>query len=420
MSRKNFHQDLETSPERGLGAILLTQFTGAFNDSAWKIIVKLLAIQALLTTLTQLDQSSIEERVQWQTFVISSAFTLPLMFFSLPSGFLADRFSKQRIMVWVKGFEALMMLAGFFLLLLSPHNVAFLTLILAFMGIHSAVFSPAKYGILPELLPKQSLTKGNARLELWTFVAIIAGTGGGGFLLQLSGGRPYLVALFLSLFSCVGFVASLKVPPVQAMRTSIDTGVLGLAWKNILRLPQLRMAVAANIVFWFLAALLDQNVLIYAKAVLRVSDAAAALPLTLFGVGIGLGSLLAERWSHGDIAPKLIAWGASLMGVCLLLTSLLSPELMILSALMILLGTGSGLASVPIQALIQWHAPADIRGAVISQSNFLTFGGVFLGGLLAWMLSKQGQAPGRIFLWAAFICASGWVYFKPSAYKRSP
>src|SRR5262245_40591521 len=171
--------------QRPLRGLLAAQFLGAFNDNAWKMIVTFLAVAPLDPVSAAYDAET--QRV---TTIALIAFTLPLVLFSLPAGLLADRLSKRTMIVLLKGLELLLMLAAAVALAIAPHGGPVAIAILALMGLQSALFSPAKYGILPELLPHERLVAGNGQLELWTFLAIIGGTAGGGPLLDACAARP--------------------------------------------------------------------------------------------------------------------------------------------------------------------------------------------------------------------------------------
>jgi acyl-[acyl-carrier-protein]-phospholipid O-acyltransferase/long-chain-fatty-acid--[acyl-carrier-protein] ligase len=169
------------SESSSISNLLRAQFFGAFNDNAWKMIVAFLAIKS--ATQGILPQSVEFESVsQIQTTLTFVVFTLPLMLFSLPAGALADRISKTRVIVILKAIELLLMLLAT-VSLIWPEHISPL-IVLGLMGVQSALFSPVKYGIIPELLPHESISKGNGRLEMWTFLAIILGTALGGMLLD--------------------------------------------------------------------------------------------------------------------------------------------------------------------------------------------------------------------------------------------
>jgi acyl-[acyl-carrier-protein]-phospholipid O-acyltransferase / long-chain-fatty-acid--[acyl-carrier-protein] ligase len=122
---------------RGFFWFFWTQFLGAFNDNFYKIIV----------TLVALDIPVSAGGGKHYIPLIGGLFILPFLLFSGYSGYLADVYSKKKVLVAVKCFEIVAMSLGllaFFLNRMEPMLV-----VVFLMGLHSTIFSPAKYGILP-------------------------------------------------------------------------------------------------------------------------------------------------------------------------------------------------------------------------------------------------------------------------------
>src|SRR5690606_36081480 len=203
------------APRHPLRGLVVAQFCGAFNDNAWKLMVALLAMRAALDAGTGVD---LETGAQARTTIAFVTFALPLAFVSIFAGVLADRLSKRNIIVWVKGAEVFLMTAAAVALWLHPAGGIAALVVLALMGAHSAIFSPAKYGILAEILPHERLSAGNGTIEMWSFIAIIAGTAAGGLLLDAAGMNVWLAPACLAVLAAAGFVAALGVPRVPAAR----------------------------------------------------------------------------------------------------------------------------------------------------------------------------------------------------------
>ncbi|RMH06979.1 MAG: MFS transporter, partial [Nitrospirae bacterium] len=374
------------SPLRGL---LIAQFLGAFNDNAWKLLVTLLAIRQLAAHMAPGPQ--FEAASQAQTTLTFVVFTFPLIVVSLVAGVFSDRFSKRSVIVVLKAVEIVLMGVGTLALLANPSGGVWPLVVLAAMAVQSALFSPAKYGILPELLPHECLSAGNGQLELWTFLAIIAGTVSGGVLLDLAGSSPWLAGLLLCFLAVCGFLAALTVPPVP--RSRMEGGVratLHGAWEAVRSDSLLRVGIGGNIAYWTIASLVGQDVLIYAKAVLGLADSWVGTPLATFGFGVGLGSILAGILSSAKVEMGLIPVGVIGLVIPLCLMGMLSPALSGTLAGMAFLGLASGLIVVPFNALIQWRAPHDRKGAVIAFSNTLVFAGILIGSLGAGGLAQLG------------------------------
>ena len=227
-------------PLRGL---LIAQFCGAFNDNAWKLMVALLAIRQATSQMA--PGPELETAAQTQTTITFIIFTLPLVLLSLIGGTLADRLSKRTVIISMKIVEVFLMSAGTLALWLNPTGGVLPLIVLCGMGVHSALFSPSKYGILPELIPHERLTAGNGLLEVWTFAAILTGTAAGGFLLQTSGEQLWMAPLALAVLSIAGLVAAFTVPRVSPARTAGGVGsTIRGAWAAIRAERTLRFSIA--------------------------------------------------------------------------------------------------------------------------------------------------------------------------------
>ena len=93
----------------------------------------------------------------------------------VPAGQIADRFSKTRVLQITKAFEIGVMVFGIFALI--QHRIDMLLVVLFCLAAQANFFSPAKYGILPEITGEEQLARANGLVELSTFAAIVIGTG---------------------------------------------------------------------------------------------------------------------------------------------------------------------------------------------------------------------------------------------------
>jgi acyl-[acyl-carrier-protein]-phospholipid O-acyltransferase/long-chain-fatty-acid--[acyl-carrier-protein] ligase len=409
--------DSTRTPSRPLAGLLVAQFLGAFNDNAFKMMVALLAVGAV--------KAQGEAAAQWETTLAFVVFTLPLMLGSLPAMLLGDRVGKRDLIVWTKLLEVVLMGLGAWALATMPVGWAPL-LVLGGMGLQSALFSPGKYGILPEVLPHDRLTAANGKLEAASFLAIILGTATGGLLLdQLEKiGAPlwYGGALLVAL-AVVGFAASLFVPRTKPASVAAEPfgAVLRESWRVLRGDRTLWLATLGSVAFWGLASLLGQDVLVYGKQVLGFGDNYAGLPYALFAIGVGVGALLAGKISRGKVEVGLIPLGALGLGVGTLMLGLLVPGAFGTFFWMTVLGVASGFVVVPLNSLVQWRAPAARRGAIIALVNCLSFAGILAGNLGCLLLSQLGCSCAAILLVAAVLTlgATTWaIWLLPSALLR--
>jgi acyl-[acyl-carrier-protein]-phospholipid O-acyltransferase / long-chain-fatty-acid--[acyl-carrier-protein] ligase len=394
------------NPKGPLRGLLIAQFFGAFNDNAWKLIVTLLAIR--MVRAHAVGDEALQSGSQSEVALAFVVFTLPLVLVSLPAGLLADRLSKRSVILAMKWLEILLMASGMAALVLRPDDPRPLLVILGLMGVQAAIFSPAKYGILPEILPHERLSAGNALLESWTFLAIIAGSAAGGFLLDRAGERVWLGGLALTVCALVGLAGALAIPAVAPARTAPGLlAPLREAWRSMRSDRALWLAVLGSTCFWAIASLLGQDVLVYIKTVLQVPDSRSGIPLAIYGLGVGAGSLLAARLSASKVEFGLIPLGATALAVSTMALGIAAPGFAGTLLLMACLGAASGLLIVPLEALIQWRSPDDRRGAVIALTNVFVFSGVLAGSLAGLALARAGISARGIIVGAGLLTFAG-------------
>src|SRR5205823_8832846 len=227
----------------------------------------------------------------------------PFILFSMWGGFLADRFSKRTITTGVKVLEIGIMCFATVGLLFKNLPIGLASIFM--MGVHSAIFGPSKYGLLPELLPERKLSWGNGILELGTFLAIIGGTVAGGWLCKTFAAQPawsgvLLIALAIfGLFTSFGITKVAAADPAKQFRANLVADL----WRQVQFIRKdhvLWLANLGNTYFFALAALIQLLIVSYASDVLGVNDPQKTSYLqAATAVGIGLGSFAAGYLSGG-------------------------------------------------------------------------------------------------------------------------
>jgi len=360
---------------------MVAQFLEGFNDNALKILVSLFAIRIL-------------PPLEAARFIglVGALFIIPFIIFSPYAGFLADRFKKRNIIVVTKLAEVLIMV--FSLFAFKSGNLFVISLTLFLMASHSAFFSPSKYGILPELLDRENLSKGNGYLQMWTFVAIILGSAFGGQISHMFRENGYQASYILILFSIVGAVASFFISSdglghsAEKFKINAFKESMG-ALKEIRQDRWLFLTLIAICYFWFLGAVFQMNVLLYGKEMLRLSDSHASLLLVLTSIGIGAGSLLAGYFSEKKIEYGLVPLGAiGISAVCILI-GFVGQSVPKSFLIFLFLGCFSGIFIVPLNAYFQMKSPEDRRGKYLAASNIATSACILLASAYLWFFGGQ-------------------------------
>jgi len=388
----------------GFWSLIATQFQGAFNDNALKFLIIYLIIG------TNLSSDTAEAEV----LLVGVLFAAPFILFSMTGGFLADRFSKRTVTIGTKLFEIGVMLfaiAGF-----ARHSMTMSLAALFLASTQGALFGPAKYGLLPELLPEDRLSWGNGIIELGTFLAAIAGTLVGVNLSKWFEGRQEYSGVCFLAFSAIGLMTSLGISRVPAADPArkFQFNFLGDLWKNGRRIREDRvlwLAVAGNTFFFFLGALLQFDIVFYGRDVLRVPESESGFLQAAIAIGIGLGSLAAGYLSGGKIEYGLIPLGA--IGITLFGFLLAAPGLPFNAVLLLLaaLGFFGGFFIVPISALLQHRPEEQHRGGVLATANLLSFVGILLASVVYYVEKHSLRlGPAGIFFWTSFLTLAALIY----------
>ena len=378
---------------RGFWPLIGTQFQGAFNDNLFRYLIVYYLISLLAKDMAT---GVVDEGMSAQIASLATRlFSIPFIIFPGLFGAISDRYSKQRVTVWSKYIEIVIMCIG--MMAFYSASPKFLYVLLFCMLTQSALFSPSKYGILPEILPESQLSWGNGVLHMWTMVAIIAGTALAGPLcdiLQRGVGGVVIVGAVLVALSVAGTVSSHYIARPAAANPSKripfnpwsgTSPILKLFWSDRLLL----MTVVAYTYFWFAGMLLQQNLVTFGVATLELSNSQSSLTLACLALGIGLGSLSAGYMSRGKIEVGLMPLGA--LGLACFGAVLAMPGLEFSSCFMPLFGLGfsGGIFYVPMAATLQYRSPKEARGGVIATANVLTATGMFSAG---WLYGLMGRA----------------------------
>ncbi len=393
----------QTLRRPGLQAFLWTQFLGAFNDNVCKIIVTFLTFEHF--------------GAKTGAAVVGAVFILPFLLFSGYAGHLADAVSKRTVLIWCKVLEIVAMAAMIPALFVSARGVWWPMLaVLALMAVHSTFFSPAKYGIVPEALPAEDLSRANGLLEMSTFVAIVLGTVIGGEMFEAWRGEPWLTGSVLVVIAVVGTIMSLGIPTTHPTKSHQAFSLnpmseIGQGFARLARDRNLFMTVIGISFFWFLGALIQLTVLPFGQEELHVGEAASTRLFTALAIGIGFGSLVAGRLSGDRVELGLVPIGGFGMGLFSLLLVFVVPSYWLSMVALALVGFAGGWFAVPLNALLQ-HVPAENeKGRILATNNVANTVGILLASAALYVLGERmGMSGSQIIAWAGVLTLIATVY----------
>lgn len=357
-----------------------TQFLVGLIDNVYKFLIVyfLISVQGVENT----------HRIMAFTGAI---FVMPFLLFSASSGTLADRFSKRNVIIFAKTFEFIVVCIG--LACFYFQSVIGCYVILFLLATTSALFSPSKYGILPELVGTDRISKANGLMTSFTFLAIILGTFLASFILDYSN-RNFMLAAFGCVgISLAGMLASfcIEYTPPSGSEKKFKLFFLHeifeslkICWHD----PSLLMAVLGSSFFMFLGAFVQLNIIPFAMQSLGLTDIQGGYLFLLTAIGIGSGALLAGKISGKIIELGLVPIAAFLIAICCYTIDVFSSHFYVVTPLLMLLGFFGGIYQIPLDSFIQVTSPHQSRGQIIAATNFLSFFGVLAASALIYIITE--------------------------------
>jgi len=407
--------------ERRFLPFFLTQALGAFNDNVFKNALVLL----LTGSLMQLSEAQRNDYAN----IAPAIFILPFFLFSATAGQLAEKFDKATLIRLVKVLEiAIMLVAAWGFI---AHHVPTLMTCLFLMGVHSTLFGPIKYAILPQVLRDEELIGGNGLVEMGTSLAILFGIMLGGILIAMPGGELVasvaVVGIALLGLATAWFVPRTK-PTAPELRLSWN--IVAETWRNLSFMRGRRVVFLSCLGiswFWFYGSIFIAQLPNYAQHVLGGGPHVVTFLLALFSIGVGLGSLLCERLSGHKVEIGLVPFGSigmTLFGLDLWLAHpeassgvalgvrevLAQPGGWRIAIDLVLIGVFAGFYIVPLFALIQQRSEPELRARIIAGNNILNALFMVVASIMAIVLLRKGLSIPQLFLVTALLNAAVAIY----------
>jgi MFS transporter, LPLT family, lysophospholipid transporter len=356
--------------KKGFYTIMSAQFFSSLADNALLVA----AIEMLKTT----------NAPSWHVPALGPMFALFYVILAPFLGAFADAVPKGRVMFISNGIKVV----GCLMMLFGGHPL----LAYAVVGLGAAAYSPAKYGILTELLPNSQLVKANGWIEGLTVLSVIFGVVLGGQLVGQVVSRQLLafdvpmlntgidtapesaIAVIVLLY-VIAAVFNLRIPRTEAPLQPLAHGVIGLMrdfsscnarlWSDKLG----QISLGTTTLFWGILGNLRIIVFAWAAVALGYTVTQASSLVGVMAIGTAAGAVVASMRMRLDGATKVIPLGI-LLGLLLIVLNFIT-NVWVAGPFLILLGVMGGYLLVPMNALLQ-HRGANLMGAgrSIAVQNF--------------------------------------------------
>lgn len=369
---------------KGFAPLLIAQFLSALADNA--------LLFAAIALLAQLNSPHWHQPLLLQFFVISYIILAPFV------GGIADAYPKGRVMFYsnaIKFIGSLSMLLG-----MQPLYAY------AIVGVGAAAYSPAKYGILTELLPPKELVMANGWMEGSTVFAIILGSIIGGALAQFD---PLIAIIIITGLYLLAAVFNRYIPlfPIDHKLTKKNPLFMMKdfwhAFKVLWKDPQGQLSLAVTTLFWGAGASLRLIVIAWASYALQFNLEEATRLTAMVAFGIAIGSVIAARYISLKDSVKVLPAGILMGGF--VMTMVVIHDWHIAALIFLLIGALSGFFIVPLNALLQHRGHLLIgAGHSIAVQNFNeNIGILLLSGTYTWMVREEFSINTIIILLGLFV-----------------
>ena len=359
-------------PFRVVWPLMISQTIGAFNDNAMKAMLPVMAaVQFGKATMDSVNQQ------------VSILLILPFVIFAPLAGWVSDRFSKRLVI----RYTLLAQLIGLGVLALAfcLKSLEYALAGFFILSVQSAFFSPAKKGILKELVGSNRLGKAVGFMEMLAMVGILGGAFLGAYafdqLVKERGGweAGLVVCAFISILAFLSWIISTPIPDTKVSGTKpIRFSLMISHFSDLIYLfkhKELRYAALGDAWFWAVGGFFYLVLVKLSGEVVSGNVGMGTLYgywFLLLGVGTMLGSLFSAYINRGRVEIGLTVIGALGMPVVFIGLFVVDPLTRIFDGLCLSLGFFGALFFVPLNGYLQDKAVENERGRVLAASNLLT------------------------------------------------
>jgi LPLT family lysophospholipid transporter-like MFS transporter len=389
---------------RNYPLLLASQFLSAFADN----FILMLILGPLLTQFKNGEITAMQQSLA--NIYYTSLLLVPYVLLAPLTGYLNDRFSKNR---WLMGANLIKLVGTAAAAASLVSGKQWLAVGYVIVGVGAAVYSPAKYGILPEILPRERLVKANGMMELLTLVAILGGNIGGAIAFdQLPLRVCYIITLAVYALSLGMNSLMSRTPSYRDVKYKGSAGAFFHNVGELLRQKRLARVLLGTALFWVCGAVLKENFQPWGQQVLKLKTMTQISLLGLWlALGVMAGSILAgQLYRVGDLhATRRYGWClaasiAVLGSIGCLLDAGLNYPMTLAIVMLAAAGLMAGLFLIPLNAALQAESHKDKLGKTIATQNGFENLAMLCGSGIAYFNVTRGSNPSELLLvLAAFV-----------------
>jgi MFS transporter, LPLT family, lysophospholipid transporter len=397
---------------RNYPLLLASQFLSAFADN----FILMLIVGPLLLELKSGKINEMQQSVA--NIYYTSLLMVPYVLLAPFTGYVNDRFSKNRGLLGGNFIKLIGSAAAALSIVAGPwwRGAGYFV-----VGIGAAAYSPAKYGILPEILPAERLVKANGTMELLTLVAILTGSIAGAMAFdQLPLRACYEITIAVYALSLGMNLLMSRTPFYRDVKYNQSAQAFFHNVGALFSQKRLARVLMGTALFWVCGAVLKMNFQPWGQQVLNLKTMTQISLLGLWlALGVMAGSVLAgQLYPVGYLrATRRYGWllsaGVAVLGsIGWLLHRGLDYPMTLAVVVLIITGLMAGLFLIPLNAALQAESHKDKLGKTITPQNAFENLAMLCGSAIAYLDVKLGFNPSELLLVLAVFVAVVVIWLK--------
>ncbi|BAE81769.1 ATP-dependent dsDNA/ssDNA exodeoxyribonuclease V gamma [Chlamydia felis Fe/C-56] len=386
--------------KKSFRALVITHFLTILNDNLYKFLL----------VFFLLEGKSLTENAKILSYV-SLFFALPFLLLAPLAGSLSDRYQKRNIILVTRLIEIICTSLGLYFFYIQSAVGGYIVLIL--MASHTAIFGPAKMGILPEMLPLDYLSKANGVMTAVTYTGSILGSCCAPLLVDLTKNLAINCYVFSTSFcvfsSIISTFVAWRIRPSNIKNRSQKITYVSFKdlWeivKDTRHVYYLTLSIFLVALFLLVGAYTQVEIIPFVEFTLGYPKHYGGYLFPLVALGVGAGSYITGWLSGKDIKLGYVPIMTLGLGLAFMGLYAVSCSLAGVMFFLVLLGFLGGVYQVPLHAYIQYASPEHKRGQILAANNFLDFVGVLIAaGILRILGSGLSLPPEMSFLYIGII-----------------
>lgn len=392
--------------------LFFTNFFSTFNDN----LIKWLVIFVGVSWVAEDNRTTVIS-------VASAMLVIPFILISPLAGRMAKMYEKRSIMIWGKAAEIPIMVIALFGFYTQNLYIVMISVLL--MGTQSALFSPAKYGLIRDIKGIEGIPFGTGAMEMLTFVGVLLGTVVAGILAD-NYDLGWLSGILLSV-AFFGWVMSKLIKANETKVMERPKGTMFFVFfirKQFLlskNFPGVNYAIFGLSMFWLIGALLQMVIKTHGDDFLKISDTYIGYIMAIAAIGIAVGAILTGWLSGRKVRLGYVFFGSIGLGVSSFLIIILKPGVYGFAFLIFLSAFFAGFYKIPLNAYIQDKVKGRLLGDTLGYLNIMVFIFILLSAVVFELINRlTGNNSHYVF---AFLSLSSffvgiYFYFKVPGVKE--